>query len=191
MTLPPTSIHHFFAAQRAPIPPDTSMVSLAIQIMHLHEPIGRWTLHGCLSNHPLTLYTDLLSTPFVQDLEFNVYDIPEEIRLIYPTFLYLCGRRKVQQRNDLHRYLIDLIDEGLCEASIILNTDDLYVLLYYKDTSDFLLINVISGMMYHETTVEGCMNNLPDRVVRIVSVTVNNNPNNSVLFLYGSTLRSV
>jgi hypothetical protein len=185
-------INDFFVARGSPIPPDTPALPLALQIIYLYYPLGRWILHNRLSRHPLTLHTALLATPFIQDVAFNLFEIPEEIRLSYFTFLYSCGRRTVP-RTELYHYLMELTDHGQCDASLLLNTEDLFVLMYYKETdirlprgeqetlvweehiTDYVLINVITGKIRHEKTVERCMDDLPDRVMRVLSMTVNTN----------------
>lgn len=170
-----TSIHHFFTAREAPIPPGTPPLPLALQIAYLHYPICRWYFRGRLSKTPLILHTALLATPLIQDQDFILYEIPDEIRLVYPTVLYPCGRRIVQRVN-LLTYLAERATTCHFDVALIMDTDDLIVLLQNTDTPDFLVMNGMTGSLHHAVTLEECMNHVPDKAMNIVIICIHSGP---------------
>lgn len=174
MTPPPTSIHRFFFERGAPIPPGTAALPLALQIIHLHYPIGRWYLSDRLSSHPLTLHTSLLATPLIQDLEFYLEEVPDCVRHGYVTRIFSAGRRKVHA-TELIDYLTQHATMYSSDAILIMDTDDLFLLMQY-DTS-FLVINCITCMIHHETTIQGCTAHVPNKRMNVIFATIHNNYN--------------
>lgn len=111
----------------------------------------------------------------IQDKDFTLYEIPEEIRRVYPTMLYPCGRRIVQRVNHL-TYLTERVSTCHFEVALIMDTEDLIVLLQNTDTSDFLVMNGMIGSLHHAATLEECMDHVPDKAMNIVTMRIDKSP---------------
>jgi hypothetical protein len=167
---PPRTIDKFFKERGTPLPSNIPPLIRALQILHLYHEIKPWYYSNIISRRPLALHTRLLATEVEQDLEFYLGELPEDVYRGYRTILFSAGRRIVQS-DHLLAHLIQRVETCHFNGMLLMNLEDLVLLLRYEE-DHLLVIDGNTGIIYSESSLEGCISHIPKRAMNAVPATI-------------------